>query len=147
MAKPHLFTAQVKWQGNIQSFSFNHDLEFPNKPPLFTSAAPEFKGDPKAYNPEEMLVGALSSCHMMSFLYLCMMAKIQVTHYVDHAQGEMELSGGVGKFSKVTLNPVVTLADPSQESKLVALHEKAHHMCFISNSVNFPVEVKGSTTY
>lgn len=149
MGKLFHYATKVEWQGNQgagttnpQLFSFQHQLLFSGKSPLPGSAAPEFRGDPAAYNPEEMLVGSLSACHMMSFLHLCTLSRLSVQAYTDDASGEMELSsGGIGKFVRVILRPLVTISDPAHEAKLAHLHERAHQVCFISNSVNFPIEI------
>ncbi|MCF8200022.1 MAG: OsmC family protein, partial [Sulfuritalea sp.] len=95
------------------------------------------------WNPEEMLVASLSSCHMLWYLHLCAQAKITVLAYHDDAQGTMvEGADGGGHFSQVTLRPVATLAAGSDEVAAKALHEQAHHLCFIANSVNFPVAIE-----
>jgi organic hydroperoxide reductase OsmC/OhrA len=65
-----------------------------------------------------------------------------VTDYRDEAEGVMtEHADGAGEFAGVVLRPRVTLADASREPELQEVHDKAHHLCFIARSVNFPVEV------
>lgn len=86
-------------------------------------------------------MASLSACHMLSFLHLCADRGIVVTSYRDNAEGVMkEHADGSGEFAKVVLRPRVTLADSSRETELEELHDKAHHLCFIARSVNFPVE-------
>jgi organic hydroperoxide reductase OsmC/OhrA len=104
------------------------------------SADAAFRGDPSRYNPEELLVAALSSCHMLAYLHLCADAGIVVTAYADDAEGEMAEGGGTGHFTRVTLRPRTAVADASRIAEAAALHERAHHACFIAQSVNFPVD-------
>ena len=97
-------------------------------------------GDPSKLNPEDLLVSAISSCHMLSYLYLCSLDGIVVTAYSDNATGIMiENANGSGSFKEVKLNPQVQVADESMVTKAMELHHKAHEICYIANSVNFEV--------
>ena len=101
---------------------------------------PMFRGDGRRYNPEELLVAALSSCHMLWYLHLAADAGIVVVGYQDKAAGVMrENADGSGEFVNVLLNPVVTIADEARAAEADALHERAHSLCFIAGSVKFPV--------
>lgn len=143
----HHYQLNLHWTGNLGSgtsnyrvYQRNHTIQFPNKPELLASADPTFRGDPTRYNPEELLLAALSGCHLMSFLHVCVNAGVVVTAYEDHATGTMVLNpDDSGHFTKVTLNPIVTVAESAMLEKLDALHHKANQLCFIANSVNFPV--------
>jgi organic hydroperoxide reductase OsmC/OhrA len=103
------------------------------------SADPHFRGDATLYNPEEMLLVALSTCHLLSYLADCARAGVHVVAYEDDASGTMTLQNGTMRFSDVLLRPRVTVAPGTDTAKAQALHESAHHGCFIANSVNFPV--------
>jgi organic hydroperoxide reductase OsmC/OhrA len=113
----------------------------PGKPTVIAgSADPAFRGDPQRWNPEELLVASLSQCHMLWVLALCAQAGVTVTGYVDHPSGTMaETTDGGGHFTEVVLRPTVHLADPDQAAALTDIHERAHQLCFIANSVNFEV--------
>jgi organic hydroperoxide reductase OsmC/OhrA len=114
-----------------------------DKPDISGSADPAFRGDKTKHNPEELLLASLSSCHMLSYLHLCAVAGVVVTDYIDHATGIMiETSAGGGRFSEATLNPIVTVTEDSMTQKANELHKKANEICFIANSVNFPVHHK-----
>ncbi len=150
--KTHQYQTDLKWTGN-QGTGTNHYSEYlrdhihsaPGKPPFPGSSDPSFRGDPSRYNPEEMLVSSLSACHMLWFLHLCSVNKIVVTAYEDRATGEMaENKDGSGQFTGVTLNPMITLADSSQQDKADTLHVQANKLCFIARSVNFPVHHKAT---
>jgi len=137
----------VRWTGNtgvgtsgFRNYKRDHEISASGKSPIPASADPAFRGDPARYNPEELLVASLSACHMLWFLHLCADAGIVVTEYHDDATGAMaETDDGGGHFTQVTLRPVVKVAGQVDPEVARRLHERAHHLCFIANSVNFPV--------
>lgn len=147
--REHRYTTTTVWTGNLgtgtsgyRAFSRDHEIAAPGKPAIPGSSDPAFRGDPARYNPEDMLVASLSACHMLWYLHLCSRDGIIVTGYRDDADGTMvETADGGGHFSRVTLHPHATLAPGADEDRARRLHEEAHHLCFIANSVNFPVEV------
>jgi organic hydroperoxide reductase OsmC/OhrA len=144
----HHYTGSIVWTGasagptrTYQSYSRAWQMEFAGKPPMVGSADPTFRGDPAFHNPEELLLAALASCHMLSFLALCSLKKIEVTSYSDKPEATMKrLATGQTGFVFVKLYPQVTIADASKLETAVALHHDAHTECYIANSVNFPVE-------
>ena len=112
----------------------------PGKPEIALTADAAFRGDAGVHNPEELLVAALSSCHMLSYLALCALRGIVVNSYRDKAFGTMVTdSSGGGRFTEVTLHPHVTVANVNDLVVATELHVKAGKLCFIANSVNFPV--------
>ena len=146
MNRPHRYRVDVVWTGNrgsgtdgYRSCSRNHVIRVPGKPELAGSADPTFRGDATRHNPEDMLVAALSTCHMLSYLHMATVAGVVVTDYRDAAEGTMVTEGDGGHFTDVVLHPVVTITAASDPAKAEAAHEAAHHVCFIVNSVNFPV--------
>lgn len=152
MGKIHQYKVDLLWTGNrgngtaaynVYERSFTQHMV--GKPDLLGSSDPAFRGDPSRYNPEELLVASLSSCHMLWFLHLCSEAGVSVVDYVDHAKGLMEeAKDGSGRFTEVILHPAVTVAMRSMVPLVDGLHEAAHHKCFIANSVNFPVRTLGN---
>ncbi len=145
----HVFKAEVNWELGKQEttkkangFSRNHNVTIANKKaPLEISAAKSFRGDATLYNPEDLLLSALASCHMMSYLYVCTQNNIEVLSYNDNAEGILKVdSSGSGCFKKVVLNPIVTIAESSKIELATKLHTKANSLCFIANSCNFNVE-------
>ena len=146
MAKQHSYEVKLTWTGAVQgptrdykSYSREYRIEAPGKPALAASADPAFRGDPALYNPEDLLVAALSGCHMLTYLAYCALQGIAVVAYEDQAGGTMVQEGSGGRFTEVVLRPRVTVAAGSDLDKARALHEKAHADCFVANSVNFPV--------
>lgn len=151
----HHYRVTTNWTGNrgtgtsdYRAYSRDHDLSVEGKyAPISASSDKPFRGDATRYNPEELLVAALSSCHLLSYLHLCADAGISVVEYRDEAEGSMELhKDGSGNFTNVTLNPRVTITDASRIADATALHHTAHEKCFIARSVNFPVENKPIVT-
>lgn len=150
----HHYEADIVWTGNTglgtatyKDYERAHEVRIEGKPTIPGSSDPSFRGDRTRYNPEELLVASLSQCHMLWFLHLASVNGVVVTDYRDHATGTMaEHPDGSGRFTEVVLNPVVTVADPETREKAQALHEKAHALCFIAASVNFPVRHEPTVT-
>jgi organic hydroperoxide reductase OsmC/OhrA len=150
MPTEHLYKSTIKWTGNTGSGTVNyrdyersHSIHIENKPVILGSSDSAFRGDKTKHNPEDLLVSSLSACHMLWYLHLCSEAGVIVVDYIDHATGTMvETENGGGKFKEVTLNPILTVADKSMVEKATELHQKANELCFIANSVNFPVHHK-----
>ena len=144
--KDHHYQAKLTWTGaaagptsDYKSYSREYRVVFEGKPPMTGSADPAFRGDPALHNPEDLLLVALSSCHMLSYLALAALEGLQVVAYEDQASGTMQQQGRGGRFTEVMLRPQVLLAPGSDLARAEALHEAAHATCFIANSVNFPV--------
>ena len=151
MNQEHQYSVQVTWTGNTgtgtsnyKDFERSHSILVPNKPEILGSSDPAFRGDKEKHNPEDLLLASISSCHMLWYLHLCAIEGVVVTDYTDRATGiMMETANGGGRFTEVTLNPLVTLTDSAMQEKASELHQKANEMCFIANSVNFPVRHEG----
>ena len=142
----HRFECRLVWVGaakgpttTYEGYSREYRIDIPGKPSLRGSAAATFLGDASLMDPEDLLVGSLSACHFLSYVALCARAGVHVIGYEDEAEGKMQRVDGVVKFTEVTLHPKVTIAPGSDAEKARALHERAHAVCFIANSVNFPV--------
>lgn len=147
MSRQFEHRVSMRWTGNrgtgtsaYRAYDRTWRLESPGKPAIDCSNDPHLGGDPSKYNPEDMLLAALSSCHMLWYLHLCADAGVVVTSYEDCAEGEMAMHrDGSGEFTRAVLRPVITLAAGADEAKAASLHARAHEFCFIARSVNFPV--------
>lgn len=144
----HQYEVRTAWTGNTgqgtadyRSYKRDHEIAMDGKiAPIPGSSDAAFRGDKSRYNPEELLVGSLSSCHMLWMLHLCADAGIVILEYQDQASGTMqEDANHGGHFTEVILRPRMTISDASRIQEAEALHERAHALCFVANSVNFPV--------
>ncbi|TYP92234.1 organic hydroperoxide reductase OsmC/OhrA [Sphingobacterium allocomposti] len=147
MSSDHRYHVTITWTGNkgrgtesYTSYDRSHEISIQHKAVISGSSDPAFRGDATRHNPEDLLLASLSSCHMLWYLHLCSAAGVIVLDYVDGAEATMvETDDGGGRFVEANLNPVVTVADSSMVERAYDLHKKANELCFIANSVNFPV--------
>lgn len=147
MDHQHRYALDLEWTGNqgtgtdgYRSYRRDHVVRVAGKPDLLGSSDPTFRGDPSRHNPEDLLLAALSACHMLSYLHACVAEGVIVTAYRDRATGTMRtFPDNGGRFEEVTLHPEVTVKDASMIVKANTLHAIANKWCFIANSVNFPV--------
>ena len=150
--REHRYSLTMTWTGNLgtgtsayRAYSRAHDISANGKPPIPGSSDPAFRGDTARYSPEEMLVASLSSCHMLWYLHLCADAGLCVDAYVDEPLGTMvEGADGGGRFTGVELRPRVRFRSPIDTGLAERLHHRAHELCFVANSMNFPVRVAPS---
>jgi organic hydroperoxide reductase OsmC/OhrA len=141
--------AQLRWRRatpdfDLKSYNRDHTAAFKSGKPITMSAAPAYRGSADAIDPEEMLVGSLASCHMLSFLALAAGRKLVVDSYEDDAVGVLEKNAdGKLAITRVTLRPRVAFANPQPDAAtLEQLHHKAHEACFIANSVKCEVTIE-----
>ena len=147
MSKSHRYTTTLTWTGNAGEGTANYrayerayEIAAQGKPALLGSSDPSFRGDPGRWNPEELLLASISSCHQLWYLHLCAVNGVVVTAYRDAATAVMaEDETGGGRFESATLRPHVTIAAGSDPAKAMTLHHEANAKCFVANSLNFPV--------
>ncbi|MGW8484126.1 OsmC family protein [Microbacterium sp. NPDC055903] len=150
----HRYALTTTWTGNrgtgtsgYREYARDVTVSIEGKPELLASADKPFRGDPTRWNPEDMLLAALSECHLLSYLHACVTAGVVVVDYRDRATGLMREDGaGGGSFAEVVLRPEVTVADPSMIEAAERAHVQANAWCFIANSVNFPVRHEATVT-
>lgn len=147
MKNSHRFELVLNWSSDSNDLSSNqgrgyknHTVEIQHKPVLHVSAAKAFKGDLNLYNPEDLLLSSIASCHMMSYLYCCAQEGVVIKSYSDKAEGILEVNmDGSGRFVQVVLNPVVIIENNEKLELARLLHFRANKLCFIANSCNFQV--------
>ncbi len=147
MAQVHQYAVNVEWTGNTGpgtasygGYRRDHEFTAGEKAAIAGSSDAKFRGDAARWNPEELLVASLAGCHQLWYLHLCAAAGIRVMAYSDRAEGEMEeTADGGGRFTRVTLHPIVTVAAGTDLGKALQLHEEARLKCFIASSVSFAV--------
>ena len=147
MLGEHHYSVRAEWTGNrgtgtsgYRDYDRAVTLSIEGKPPLAASSDKPFRGDPSRWNPEDLLLSALSECHLLSYLHACVTTGVVVVEYTDDATGMMREDGrGGGAFMEVVLRPRVVVAEESMREAAIAAHAQANEWCFIANSVNFPV--------
>jgi organic hydroperoxide reductase OsmC/OhrA len=147
MSFKHLFKAKLDWFSEtknldsvIKKYTKSHTIAIEGKAILNVSAAKAFKGDPQCYNPEDLLLSSVVSCHMMSYLYVCAQNGIEVVSYTDEAEAILEvLEDGSGRFIQISLHPKIIITQANKIDEALQLHKKANQLCFIANSCNFSI--------
>lgn len=143
------FKVTVNWQTTTGyeegEFNRDHQIAYGSGQQVQASSAPEYKGNEEKINPEENLLAALSSCHMLTFLAIAHLKRLPVASYTNHAIADLG-KNDAGKIAvvKMTLAPEVVFADGVEvdEATIAKIHEKAHANCFIANSLACEVEIK-----
>jgi organic hydroperoxide reductase OsmC/OhrA len=141
--------AKITWQRTSQDYTYQtynraHEWRF-TAATVPASATKEYRGDPDRVNPEEALVAALSSCHMLTFLAIAAKRKLSLDSYVDDAVGFMEKNeAGRLAITRVTLRPKIawTAGVTVSDADLETMHHQAHEGCFIANSVTTKITVE-----
>jgi organic hydroperoxide reductase OsmC/OhrA len=147
MKLEHHYALEIEWTGNrgtgtadYKAYGRDHVVRADGKHDLAGSSDRSFRGDPDRWNPEELLLAALSQCHMLSYLHEAAINGIVVESYTDAATGTMEQThNGGGHFTLATLRPRVTIS-AGDLALATSLHQPASEKCFIAASVNFPVK-------
>jgi peroxiredoxin-like protein len=149
MGQQHLFDGRLAWTGSASTvadgklkLARSFRLDFDGKAPLEGSSPSVFNGDDGKHNPETLMVASLMACHHLTYVALAERAGINIASYHDHATGTLAIKDGKMRMVGIVLRPQVTLTDPALLERATALHAKAHENCFMSNSVNFEVEVQ-----
>lgn len=147
MIGEHRYRLTTTWTGDrgagttgYRDYDRSVTVRIEGKPDLLASADRPFRGDPGRWNPEDMLLAALSECHLLSYLHACVAAGVVVVGYRDEATALMREDGrGGGAFVEAVLHPEVVVAEAGMLAAARAAHAQAHAWCFIANSVSFPV--------
>lgn len=147
MTRKHDFTSHIVWTGNrgqgtsgYRDYDRTWEIRSPGKPVIACSNDPLLGGDPARPNPEDLLLSALSACHMLWYLHLASDAGIVVAHYEDSPIGYGETAlNGAGRFLAVTLRPLIKVRRGADLTKADALHHEVSKYCFIARSTNFPI--------
>ncbi len=142
----HKYQVSVKWIGNrgtgtsgYRSYGRDHTIGSEGKPDIPGSSDPAFLGNAARWNPEDLLVAAVSACHKLWYLHLCSDAGIAVQSYLDNAEGTMLDNAQAGRFTQIVLRPRVTIRATDDGDLARHLHHTAHQKCYLANSVNFPI--------
>lgn len=150
MSAHHGYAVRIEWTGNrgegtasYRAYGRDHRILAVGKNHAIDGSSDRtFHGDAERWNPEEMVIAALAQCHMLSYLHVASANGLVVVDYTDDATGTLETVGDGGRLTEATLRPIVTLAahhTAADADRAGALHERASELCFIANSVSFPV--------
>ena len=148
MSEKHIYHSTLEWTGNsgkgtadYRAYERSYQLKVGEKPVIEGSSDPSFRGDKNKYNPEDLFISSIASCHMLWYLHLCSANGVIVEKYIDHSEGTMKInSDGGGSFTEVILRPEIEISPESSQEMAIELHHKAHDLCFIANSCNFPIK-------
>ncbi len=139
----------LNWNRGVRDFTYktytrDHTWAFENGATVNASAAPGYLGNPDLVDPEEAFVASLSSCHMLTFLAMAAKKKFVVNRYTDHATGHMEKTAeGPMAVTRIVLRPEIEFDGEAPGARqLDELHDQAHHLCFIANSVKTAITVE-----
>jgi organic hydroperoxide reductase OsmC/OhrA len=134
-----VFTATITWSGSTldPAYSRVSSLSKPSgRAEIPVSSIPLYGGDAACWNPEDMLAGALSNCHMLTFLALAHKARIDVKAYEGAAEAALETVDRISRVASITLKPTIRVAPGTDAAKVEELFHKAHKYCIIANSYN-----------
>lgn len=146
--KRHEYTSTIAWTGNrgegtrsYRGYDRTWEIRTPGKAVIHCSNDPLLGGDPAKPNPEDLLLSALASCHMLWYLHLACSAGIVVRAYSDEPSGIGEtLGNGAGRFLRATLRPSIAVERGTDLVAADRIHRSVHDFCFIARSVNFPID-------
>jgi organic hydroperoxide reductase OsmC/OhrA len=140
--------AEVEWSYKAhpqqpETFDRDHTVTFENGQSIAGSSAPAYFGNPGTVNPETLLLAALASCHMLTFLAVAAKRGFQVSHYRDKAEASLAKNAeGRTAVTHCVLKPDIGFSGKSPDAEeLRKMHESAHRNCFIANSLNSEVEI------
>jgi organic hydroperoxide reductase OsmC/OhrA len=111
------------------------------KPNVVVGSPPEFRGEPDVWTPEELLIGSLNTCIMLTFLSLAQARGLTPTEYESEAEGLLENVEGKYRITEVTVRPHITVKGEAELERAREIMERAEGECFISNSVKSMVKI------
>ncbi len=132
METTHKYTVQVNWQsdrkGIMRSPVLNAEIE--------VATPPEFPGGmPGIWSPEHLLVAAVNSCLMTTFLAIAENSKLLFVHFSSGAEGKLERVENKYMITEIVLSPVLTIANEADQERALRILEKSEAACLISNSI------------
>ena len=145
------FQTQVRWTGGYvagqsgaRSYTRDMLVEPEGKPPIVGSAGARFFGDDSRYNPEDLMLASLAECHLLTYLALATQAGIRLDALSVRVTGALAKIDGKTRFERATLHAETRVAPGTDPERARELHARAHEQCFMSNSVNFPIDVEAT---
>jgi organic hydroperoxide reductase OsmC/OhrA len=152
-SRESIFTTRVRWTGGYVSGqsgarSYTRDMfvEPDGKPPILGSAGARYFGDDTRYNPEDLMLASLAECHLLTYLALATKAGIRLTALAVQVSGTLGNVDGKTRFLRAQLSAQTSIALGNDPERARALHTDAHEQCFMSNSVNFPIDIDAAVS-
>jgi len=147
VAEEHVFETRIEYPSEPAQFgsperdaSRDHRLKAEGRPDMPGALPPSSGERTRGYSPEDLLILSLSQCHLLTYLALAQRRGLAVKRYEDRATGRLgKNANGQTQMVEVVLHPRVTIARGADAAMARDLHGRAHHHCFMANSVNFPV--------
>lgn len=151
MSHVHEYRSELRWRGSTadgyEDYDRGHALRLPPAGgELELSSDPAFRGDAERPNPEQLLLGAASSCQLLSFLALAARSRIDVVAYEDTATAEMPEGEQPMRITRIVLRPQVVVAAGSDLDRVQRLIERAHDSCYVANTLNADMEIVATVT-
>ncbi|MFA5059631.1 MAG: OsmC family protein [Candidatus Omnitrophota bacterium] len=134
--KQYIYKTAIQWSAEKKGIA-----SVPGKPDLEIAAPPEFKGHPGIWSPEDLLVAAVNSCFMLTFLHFAPREGFKITSYEAQAEGVLEIKDGIMMVSSVKIMPKISLQPAASSEQIHKLCALSKENCFISNSVRSKIEV------
>jgi organic hydroperoxide reductase OsmC/OhrA len=147
MSGVHCYRTVLSWSGSTavgyERYDRSHRLALPpGAPAIEVSADPAFRGSAELTNPEQLLLAAASSCQMLSFLAIAARSQIDVLSYSDQAEAVMPEDDRPVRITRITLRPQIVVAAGSDVERVLRIVEKAHHECYIANSLTSEIVIE-----
>ncbi|HET7344028.1 MAG TPA: OsmC family protein [Methylomirabilota bacterium] len=138
---PHRYAARIAgtWEGYAT-------LSSPGVPELRTAAPPEFDGPGDAWSPEQLLLGAVASCFLLTFRAVARASRLEFVSLSVETEGFVDRAHGVTRFTDIVLHPHLTLAVPADRERAERVLEKAERACLVSASLETPVRLEAQIT-
>lgn len=132
MENVHYYTVDLNWENDRKGLMTSPVLQSS----IEVATPPEFaKGMPGIWSPEHLLVAAVNSCLMTTFLAIAENSKLNFENFESHANGKLEMIDGKFMISEITLSPILTINNETDQERAQRILEKSEKACLISNSV------------
>ena len=147
MTHVHCYRSHLHWQGSTaegyEIYSRVHEVVLPPAEGALTlSSDPAFHGDRRLANPEQLLLAAVSSCQLLSFLAIAARSRIEVRAYEDDAEAVMPEDVMPMRITRITLRPRIIVASGVAAARVERVVKRAHEQCFVSNTLAAEVIVE-----
>ena len=136
MSKKYVFKTGLRWSGFKRG-----SISSLGKLNIGVSTPPEFNGEEGYWSPEELLLSAVDSCIMTTFLHYAERKKVEFKTYKSETVGVLERTDDQFMFSNIKIKPVISVMSEDQIDKVKELMAMAENNCFISNSIKSTIEV------